>query len=318
VSSTPTAVRAVVVTYNSGAFIGECLESLAHAFVRGEDLDVVVADNGSDDDTLEIVRRVMPEARILELGDNLGYAPAINRAARDAEGSAVFVLNPDLVLERGSGSALLAALTANPEIGIAVPVIREPDGRVFAALRRRPTILRALGEALLGGSRAGACPALGETVPPGPAYAQPTVADWATGACWLVRAECATTVGAWDERFWLYSEETDYALRAGDAGWTVQLVPDAEVVHVGGESNTNPRLWTVLTTNRIRSYAKRHGPVATAWFWGAVVLNEMLRAPRHHTNRAALRALLRGPVAIATSYETARGPRPVSRSKTDT
>lgn len=319
----PPTVAVVVVTHNSGRFIEACLASVPGAFDRGERIEVVVADNVSSDDTLERVRAVAPIATIVETGGNLGYAAAINRAInvahRAAVTDAIFVLNPDIVLDPGAGSELLAAVTEpGTDAGIAVPRVREPDGTIFATLRRRPTITRALGEALLGGRRAGRSPRLGELVPPGPAYEHRTDADWATGACWMISAACAAAVGAWDERFWLYSEETDYARRAQDAGWRLVLVPEAEILHVGGESNTDPRLWTVLTTNRVRAYAKHHGPGATTGFWAAVVVNELLRSPRHATHQAALRALLAGPAALAATYETAAGPRPVSRSNTDT
>ena len=125
------------------------------------------------------------------------------------------------------------------------PLIRHEDGTPAKSLRRTPTVLRALGEAVLG-ERAGRYPSLGETVVDPAAYRRPGVTDWATGAAMLISADCARACGPWDESFFLYSEETDFALRAGDLGLATAFVPAAEVIHLGGESRVSPALWSLL------------------------------------------------------------------------
>ncbi len=110
----------------------------------------------------------------------------------------------------------------------------------------------------------------------------------------LVSRRCLEQVGPWDETFFLYSEETEFALRARDAGFALRYVPDAVATHLGGERHTSSQLWALLTVNRVRLYARRHGPIRTAAFWSAVTLNEALRAlAGRGVHRAALRALLR-------------------------
>jgi glycosyltransferase involved in cell wall biosynthesis len=164
-------------------------------------------------------------------------------------------------------------------------------------------VLRALGQALLG-ERAGHIPLIGETVTRGGSYIHPVAADWATGAAMLISRQCLEAVGGWDESYFLYSEETDFALRARDAGFALRLAPDAGAVHLGGESESSPDLWSMLTVNRVRLYRRRHGRAAV--FAGAVALGEAIRsfgtdAARH---RAALRALLR---ASARPFELQPG-----------
>ena len=147
-----------------------------------------------------------------------------------------------------------------------------------------------------GGRRAGRFAALSEVVTDPAAYTRPATCDWATGAVMLVTRRCLDTVGAWDESFFLYSEETDFALRAGDAGLRVRLAPAAEAVHVGGEAHTSPRLWALLTANRVRLFTRRAGTVRGAAFWSAVLAGEALRAARGGRSagphRAALNLLL--------------------------
>ena len=115
----------------------------------------MVADNASTDGSLDLVRRRRPDARLIEVGRNLGYSAGINAAvAAAAPSDAVLILNPDVRLARGSVATLAAGLR-EPGVGIAAPRVTGPDGALDHSLRRDPTVLRALGEALLGGRLAG-------------------------------------------------------------------------------------------------------------------------------------------------------------------
>jgi GT2 family glycosyltransferase/glycosyltransferase involved in cell wall biosynthesis len=281
-----------LVTYNSQAVLGECLASLQAAADRVGPWSLVVADNASTDGSVTLVEQLRPSAPVVRLPRNLGYAAGVNAAIAAAPGHGpVLVLNPDVRLEPEALVRMLRAL-GHPGVGIAVPRIENAAGRLQQSLRREPTVLRALGQALLG-ERSGRIPSLGETVIRGGAYRRPVTADWATGAVMLISRACLDAVGPWDESYFLYSEETDFALRARDAGFALRHVPDAGAVHLGGESESSPRLWSILTVNRVRLYRRRHGQTAAAAFAGAVLLGEAIRCMtgdgRH---RAAVRALL--------------------------
>jgi GT2 family glycosyltransferase len=116
--------------------------------------------------------------------------------------------------------------------------------------------------------------------------------DWATGAALAVSVEADRAIGAWDEdRFFLYCEETDYARRLREAGWTIRYRPDAVMTHHGGGSGSGPALVALNEVNRVRYFRKYHGRPASAAFRLIVTLNAALRA-RRPTHRRALRALL--------------------------
>lgn len=286
-------VTVVAVTWNSARHLPGLLDSLPAALDGVAGHELVVADNASADGTVALARRLAPDATVVEVGRNAGYAGGINAglsAARPA--GAYLVLNPDVRLAPGSVARLLAGV-AEPGAGIAVPRLVAEDGGLLPSLRREPTVLRALGEAVFGGRRAGRHDTWGEVVHDPAAYATGRTADWATGAVMLVSRACAQRVGPWDESFFLYSEETDLALRARDAGFACRYVPDATAVHVGGEAGTSPRLHALLTVNRIRLFSRRNGPLRAGTFAAAVGLNELIRAARgSRTSRAALVALL--------------------------
>lgn len=292
VDAVTTEVLVVIVTHQSAPVIDACLQSLPDALIDVPNHRVVVVDNASTDETCAIVADRAPTATVLELGENVGYASAINAAVeKSPPAEHVLVLNPDVRLSARSVRAMLDAAT-RPGVGIVVPRLHDPDGRVQLSLRREPTIARALAAALVGGRRAARWGSLGEVVGDVARYDYEQPVEWATGAAMLITRRCLDAVGPWDESFFLYSEETDFSLRARDAGFLTWFTPHATAVHLGGESDTSPELWALLTRNRVRLYRKRHGLVRSLLFELVVVLNEAIRAMTgSRTHRAALRAL---------------------------
>jgi N-acetylglucosaminyl-diphospho-decaprenol L-rhamnosyltransferase len=297
-------VAVIVVTWNSAPVLPGFLAALPDG-MAGLDWRLVVADNDSADDTVEVLRALAPDATIVQTGRNAGYAAGINAALGAADQwdgghGAVLICNPDIRMRQGCAKRLVDGL--GDGVGIAVPLLYE-EGRdtPHYSLRRESSVSRALGEALIGNRRAGRVPSLSELVTDPAAYERPTRADWATGALMAVSADCLAACGPWDESFFLYSEETEYCLRARDRGHATQLEPTAEAVHLGGDSQVAPRLWTLLTLNRVRLYGRRHGAVATACFRGAVFLREASRAALgRRASRAAAAALLKPGALRAT------------------
>lgn len=290
-------IEVVVVTWNSAEVLGGLLDSLP-AGLDGHAYHLTVVDNDSADQTVSLTEAWLREHAdvdgcVLQTGRNAGYAAAINAGLRQAEPySSALILNPDIRLEPGTASRLLEALEA-ADTGIVVPCIYSAAGELAYSLRREPSIPRAFGEAVLGG-RAGRVRWLGESVLDPAAYQKATTVDWATGAIMLISAQCLEKCGLWDESFFLYSEETEFALRARDHGFATRLAPEARATHLGGESNTSARLWALLSVNRVRLYRRRHNAVATALYWCAVMLREAPRAALgRSTSRAAVTALLR-------------------------
>ncbi|MEV1168389.1 glycosyltransferase family 2 protein [Nonomuraea sp. NPDC049784] len=296
-TSGPPRVAIVIVTYNSAPVLGGCLASLP-AGAEGVRLSaVVVVDNASKDDSLRLAEQAtgLP-IHPVQVGRNAGYAAGVNAAiaALDLhELDAIFVMNPDCRLRPGSLAALSKALD-RPGTGIAVPRLVSTDGVLHHSLRRVPAVRRALAEALIGGRLAGRIGTLSEMIVDPGHYERPGPADWATGAAMLISAAALTEVGPWDESFLLYSEETEYALRAADEGWTLWYEPAAVVEHIGGEAKTSPMLAALLTVNRVRLFRRRRGRIATAGFYLAVLLGEAMRAATgRRTARASVVALLR-------------------------
>jgi GT2 family glycosyltransferase len=290
-SSAQARLTIAVVTWNSASQLPGLFASLPAALAGAPPWELIVADNDSEDATLHVVTELAPTARFIQLGGNRGYAAGVNAAVAMASPSseAVLILNPDVLLMEGSVGRLLDAVRL-PGTGISVPRLINPDGKLQYSLRRDPTLLRALGEALLGGRRGGRMSTLGEVVVDRRQYERPCVADWASGAVMLLSRACLDAVGPWDESFFLYSEETDYAWRARRLGFALRYVPDAVAMHVEGLTD---RRWTILTINRVRLFMMRHGRFRGEAFRLVVILNEGLRVLMGRAkHRAAFRALL--------------------------
>ncbi|WP_375422884.1 glycosyltransferase family 2 protein [uncultured Friedmanniella sp.] len=283
----------VVVLYNSAPLVADLVASLPDG-LAGVEYELVGVDNDSSDGGAELLEALAPDATVVRTGRNGGYAAGINAGVAAAgEHSAVLVLNSDVRLEPGCVPEMLSRLRSKG-VGIAVPRLLDAQGQVIESIRREPKAIRVLCDALLSARLAGRLLSLGEVVTDRRAYEREHQVDWAEGSTQLISAECWAKCGPWDESFFLYCEETDFDLRARDAGFATVFVPSARAVHLeGGSSTSVDALWVLQVRNRVKLHRRRHGAAATAVFWLLTLLREASRASLGRTkNRAAVRGLL--------------------------
>lgn len=269
-------VTAVVVTYNSASDIALLIDDLRVA-AGDHPIRLIVVDNQSTDDTVEIVR-AHDDIVLIESGGNLGYAGGIN-AGLPFVGrcDAILILNPDLALAADAVTRLLSAAGAD-RIGGVVPLMLDDASATYPSLRREPTLTRAIGDAFFGSRLWRRRPAwLSELDYRPSSYEIAHDVDWATGAAVLIPTAVASTVGEWNEKFFLYSEETDYFRRIRQGGRRIRFEPSAVVRHRGGGSGISPALATLMAVNRVRYVETHHGRVYSALFRAVVALAEALR-----------------------------------------
>jgi GT2 family glycosyltransferase len=215
---------AVVVTFNSAAWIARCLGALG-------DRPTIVVDNASTDDTVAIVRDAHPAVRLIARSRNGGYAVAVNEGARAAARDDVLIVNPDVIATEAAIATLEAHLAANPAVGIAAPRLLYPDGSVQESARTFPSPLKLLARrSALGrtpwGRRLRASYLMTDDV-----ATDPHPVDFVIGAAMLVRRAAIDAVGGMDERIFLYGEDVDWCYRMWERGWEVHLVPAAAMEH---------------------------------------------------------------------------------------
>lgn len=291
----------VIVNWNTADLLEGCLASLPAA-CGGLGHEVLVVDNASSDGSAARVRERFPAATLIEAGANLGFAGGNNLAFPRCRGAFILLLNPDTVCPPGSLARLVAFARRRGRLGAAGPLLTGPDGRPTITWgwfpRPRHHWLGFLDPARkLGGAF------WGERVVHVPARDEPSrEVDYVAGACLLMPRAALERVGPLDERFFLYFEETDWCLRARQAGLEVWYCADCEVVHLEGRAAATVSAFSLRQFQH--SYRlflrKHHGPareletrLAQACEYGLKSLLRSLAALRGGTARETNRALAR-------------------------
>lgn len=280
-------VTAIIVTYNSVGSIGSLLDDL-RAEATDTALRVVVVDNDSTDGTVDEVSD-RTDVVLVEARGNVGYAAAINRGMVEAKDSrAVLVLNPDASVVGGCVKALRAGLDV-PGVVAVVPMLTEADGSLSHSLRREPRLLASAVDTFVGSFFPDRPRMFSETIRDPRAYQNAHDVEWATGAAVMIDTGAAREAGEWDERFFLYSEETDYFRRLRASG-RIRYVPDAQIVHTGAGSGSSQALQDLLVVNKIRYVEKYHGIIFATIFRTLAAASEAIRArsPQHRATLAVV------------------------------
>lgn len=240
------AVEIIVVNYNSGDALVRCVGSV---LAQELPVNITVIDNASADLSVALLRETvgsLENLAILQSDENLGFAKAVNEAARslDLGGDFLLVLNPDCEMLPGSLAALTEALDRDPRAGLAGPMVVNHDGRPLrATLRRFPgpgsafftfTGLWRLGRWI---------PAFGGVEKTGRLPVQTTPAEAVSGACMLLRQSGFLDVGGMDGDYGLHCEDLDLMYRLRQQGFYCLYVPESRVYHAQGTSSRSRPVW---------------------------------------------------------------------------
>jgi GT2 family glycosyltransferase len=281
-------VCAIIVSHNSKGWLEPALSSL-YARADDVDLDVVLVDNG-DDGAAAYVERRFPAARTITC-PNRGFAHANNQALRTADARYVLFLNPDTEFLTGELADLIAAFERRPKVGLAGVRQVGSDGALAPSIRRFPSTANMLAEALGVERLPGLRGVLGERQLDPRLYARETPCDWTSGSFMLVRREALASSEGFDERFFLFSEETDLCWRLKHGGWEVIHLPCVTIRH--HEHGAGTRLESQLAYARLQFARKHLRRVAS--YRTALGLRYALRAVGRRSDRerrAAARAAL--------------------------
>lgn len=220
----------ITVSWNTEKLLGQCLESIRHT-VRGIPHEVIVVDNASTDGTGAMLGRDWPDVVLIRNDKNRGFGAANNQALRVMRGRYALLLNSDAALTEGAAGKLYSFMETHPEAAMACGQLLNADGSKQNSIAGFPTLpVLLLNTPLLEYLFPGRYPSKRY------ALRAPVEIDSAVGACLIVRKEAIDSVGFFDERYFLFMEETDWALRMRAAGWKIFHVPDAFIYHFQGRS----------------------------------------------------------------------------------
>jgi N-acetylglucosaminyl-diphospho-decaprenol L-rhamnosyltransferase len=225
---------AVVINYETGPLLVDCVRSIVADTSAGVP-EVVVVDNGSEDDSVSFFQRAMPATRVVRAPGNVGYARAANLGIASTRADVVAVLNADTELAPGSAAAMLRCLEARPEVGAVGPRVRNLDGTDYPSARSIPSLLDAIGHGALGLF----FPKNRFTRRYRQLDADPGVVrdvDWLSGSAMWLRRRALDETGGWDERYFMYMEDVDLCWRLRRAGWQAVYEPAGAVMHIQGAS----------------------------------------------------------------------------------
>lgn len=209
---------AIIVNWNSGSDLAECVDNLRSG-VGGRVDEIVVVDNGSTDDSLARLGRP-PGVTVVEAGRNLGFAAGVNLGARRCQSRLLLLLNPDVRPLHGAITAATRYLDSHPEVGIVGAVLSDGEGHWQPSAGR----LHVLGHLLL------------DTRLVRRPVRRTRYVDWIHGAFLLMPRSLFEALGGLDERFFMYGEDMDLCARARAAGYRTAIDVNAQAVHYGNRS----------------------------------------------------------------------------------
>ena len=262
---TESTVDIVIVNWNSGAYLAQCVSSLDALEPRDADIrSVVVVDNASTDGSDRVTAARVP-LEIVRNSTNLGFGAACNIGARRGRAEAILFLNPDARVDSTSIARAVAALRERADVWVAGARLIGPDGRVQRTCCRAPTARRMIARAL-GIDRL--FPSLGYVMSDWPHDATRYV-DHVIGAFYLIRRDAFERLGGFDERFFVYLEDLDLSTRVRAAGGKCLYVAEATGHHAGGGTTKSIKSTRLFYAVRSRlQYATKHfdlGSAAAIW-----------------------------------------------------
>jgi GT2 family glycosyltransferase len=257
----------IIVSWNVRDELGHCLRSI-EANPPSQTFEVIIVDNASNDDTIEMVKTDFPEAQLLINTENRGFAVANNEGIQRARGQYLLLLNPDTIVPPHSLDALMAFMDENPDVGACGPRLLNPDGTSQQSARRFPSFRGALHRHTAFGSLGLFRGSYRQWLMKDLTGESRTDVDQVMGAALMTRRSVVEQVGLMDEGFFMYYEEVDWCCRIKQAGYRITYVPEAQITHLGGRSAdqipTGKRIMAM--TSLLQFFKKHRGRFATGVF----------------------------------------------------
>lgn len=264
-------VSSIIVTHNCADELATCLEALLESG-RGISMEVFVVDNASRDGTVEMVRKRFPSVNLICNSENVFFARANNQGLTRARGKYVFIINPDVFVQKDTLSAMIDFMEANPPAGAASCTFVGNDGRVIPpcwqfrtptwAITSREPIVR-----LLGNSKT-----LGQVRVDNWNGLSAREVDVVSDAFLVARNGALKQIGFYDESFLLYFTEDDLCRRLKNAGFGVFWNAATRICHLSARSTRKKPIQAILKIQRndlVRYFRKHHGVGAAVMVWVA-------------------------------------------------
>lgn len=230
----------IIVSWNTAQLLMTCLQSIQTAQEADPKIssEVIVVDNASSDGSAALVSTQFPYIKLIRNKENVGFARANNQGLAISSGRYVMFLNSDTTVAPGTLTAICSFMDQHPNVGVLGPLICNPDGTLQESAFKAPTFLNSLGNLLFGNTHQRLLLTFTNHYYD---LRRPTNVGWVSGACLVIRRDCANLLGGWDESYFLYSEDVDICLRARQHGWDVVFAPIGAITHLRNQSSIQIR-----------------------------------------------------------------------------
>ncbi len=228
-------ISVVIVNWNVKELLQKCLESVFQ-YQHSYRVEVIVIDNASSDDSVEMIRGKFPQVQLIENEKNIGFAAANNQGIKMAKGRYIFALNPDTEIKENTFQVLIQTATEYPKAGMIGCKLLNPDNSTQNSVRRDPTTKALWQIALKIPKLIGNTNAIKNYLATDFNYQMEQEVEQIMGACMFIKKEMLNEIGLFDESFFIWFEEVDLCKRARNAGWNIIYTPKTHIVHYGGES----------------------------------------------------------------------------------
>lgn len=246
-----TKLSIVILSYNVKKLLVDCLKSLP----QHSDWEILVSDNGSTDDSVEVVKKHFPKVKIIENQKNLGFAAGNNVAIHKAKGEYILLLNPDTIVYPKTIETVLEYLENNLKVGAATCRVELPDGKLdYSCHRGFPTpwgaILHFLGLKKFSSYTAENIPNTIHEI------------DALTGAFALIRRTAGEQVDWLDEDYFWNGEDLDFCYKLKEKDWKIMYLPEVKITHFKGSSAKatveTRQKWALNSTEVMALFYKKH------------------------------------------------------------
>jgi len=248
-----------IVNYNNKECLETCLDSI-YSHAPDVNFEVIVVDNGSSDESIELVKQTFPSVRIIENSENHGFVKANNQGIRASLGRYILSLNNDTIIKDGTLNGLVRFMQEHPDVGVCGPKVLNRDGSFQRQCRRSfPTISSSLSYFLKLHKLFPRSEYFGRYLLTQLDCDEAGEVDSVSGCCMMVRKKVIEQVGILDESYIMYGDDLDWCYRIKHAGWKVCYVPHVEIVHLGGQSSRRlPGKCIVLFYRAMRIFYRKH------------------------------------------------------------
>lgn len=254
-------VSVIVTHHQTPVLLKLCLKSVKESFA---DCEIIITDSEAEADVQESIKEKFPEVKFISFSKNVGYAKLVNKGIKKAKGDYLLFLNADIIVHKDSIGQLLEFIKNRPQVGIVGPQLLAFNNRPQHSCFRFPSLGALLARRTFIKRLNWGRKKLDEFLMKDADLSLPQPVDWLQGSAMLVRKEAIEKVGLWDERFFVYFEDTDWCRRFWQNGYQVVYFPSVQMSHYHIRAS---KKWGGFLDIFLNKYTRIHLVSAVKYFW---------------------------------------------------